>query len=111
MTDNIVPGKIALLQGPPFASELARLSPSIFPRLRFGDLFMTTKLEAGIETGSSYVQAATNGVLPVKSRKASSPPMPAAAVPRKAAMVPRPNRGACISVLANVQKCTFLLKR
>jgi len=43
VTDNIVPGKVALLQGPPFAAELAHQSPSIFPRLQFGDLFVTRK--------------------------------------------------------------------
>src|SRR6202043_2122556 len=72
MTENIVPGKVALLQGPPFAAELAQLSTSIFPRLQLGEIFMTTKLEAG---GSSYVQVATNGVLP-SPRKMSSPKLP-----------------------------------
>src|SRR5271155_3165954 len=78
VTDNIAPEKVALLQGPPFAGELAQFT-SIFSRLRFGDLFMYTKLEAA---GASYGQvAATAGSPP--PRKASSPTRPAAAVPSK----------------------------
>ena len=98
ITDNIVPGKVALLEGPPFAAELAQLSTSIFPRLQFGEVFMTTKLEAG---GSSYVQVATNGGLPMP-RKMSSPKLPSAVVSSKAAIV-KPDPGSFISNLANVQ--------
>jgi hypothetical protein len=82
VTDNIVPGKVALLQGPPFAIELAHLSTSIFPRVRFGDLFMTTKLESAMEKSATYVQVASNGVLPMP-RKASSPTIPSTVVPYK----------------------------
>ena len=103
MTDNIAPGKVALLQGPPFAAELAQLSTSIFPRIQFGELFMTTKLEMG---GSSYVQMATTGGLPMP-RKTSSPIMPAAVVHKAALM--RPDKGTFISISANVRTCTTLL--
>jgi len=95
MTDNVVAGKVLLLQGPPFAAELAQLSTSVFPRVQFGELFMTTKLQVGIEKGSSYVQVATNGVLSMP-RKMSSPTKPAAVVPPKPVIV-RPDKGAFIS--------------
>ena len=88
VTDNILPGKVALLQGPPFAAELAQLSTSIFPRLVFGDLFMCKKLEALTEKSPSYVQVASNGVLSMP-RKTSSPTTPMA-VPHK---LERPDRG------------------
>jgi hypothetical protein len=45
--ENVVPGKVMLLKGPPFAAELDSLTTSTFPRLEFGGLFMTTKLEPG----------------------------------------------------------------
>ena len=96
MTDNVVAGKVLLLQGPPFAAELAQFSKSVFPRVQFGELFMTTKLEAGTEKGSSYVRAATNGVSPMP-RKMSSPTKPTAMVPHKPAIV-RPDKGAFISL-------------
>jgi hypothetical protein len=59
VTDNIPPGKVALLQGPPFAAELANMSTTIFPRLQFGDLFMPMKLDPNVMKGSSYVQIAS----------------------------------------------------
>lgn len=92
VTDNIVPGKVALLQGPPFAAELAQLSTSIFPRLVFGDLFMSKKLEMSTEKSPSYVKVASNGVLQMP-RKASSPKT-TMAVPHK---LERPDKGILIS--------------
>lgn len=97
VTDNIVPGKVALLQGPPFAAELAQLSTSIFPRLQFGDLFMTRKLESATEKSASYVQVASNGVLQMP-RKASSPTTPTA-VPHK---LERPDKGILILGIADI---------
>jgi hypothetical protein len=99
VTDNILPKKVALLQGPPFAAELAQLSTSIFPRLRFGDLFMTTKLESATEKSTSYVQIASNGVLQM-SRKTSSPTIPGTVVPYKSE---RPEKGTPLVYAADRQ--------
>lgn len=104
VTDNIVPGKVALLQGPPFAAELAQLNTSIFPRLRFGDLFMTTKLESTLDKGVSYIQVASNGVLQM-SRKVSSPTISAAVVPYKAE---RPDKGILILYLSDTDSSLSL---
>lgn len=41
---NVVPGKVVLLQGPPFAAELTRFSRSTFPRIKFPNLFLEYKL-------------------------------------------------------------------
>ena len=104
VTDNIVPGKVALLKGPPFAAELGRLSKSIFPRLQFGDLFMTTKLESAMEKSTSYVQVASNGVLQMP-RKASSPTIPATAVPYKAGL---PEKGTLVLYITDTDSCISL---
>jgi hypothetical protein len=101
VTDNITPGKVALLQGPPFAAELAQFTP-IFPRLQFGDLFMNKKLEAA---GASYGQVAATGGSP-PPRKASSPTRPAAVVPSKSTIM-KPEPGSSFPTycyLANVQR-------
>lgn len=70
-TDHIIPGKVRLLQGPPLAAELAQLSPSCFPRIEFGNIFMASKLEQ--EHRGSYVQVAMDGVLKIPPRM--SPPV------------------------------------
>src|SRR5216110_528216 len=68
-TENVLPGKVMLLQCHPFAAGLDRFSPSTFPRVRFGDLFMETKLESG--KTMKYAQVAADGVLQV-ARKSTS---------------------------------------
>jgi hypothetical protein len=78
--ENVVPGKVMLLKGPPFAAELDLLTSSTFPRLEFGDLFMAKKLESG--KGLNYVQVALDGVLQLP-HKPASPAKSSAAVLRK----------------------------
>jgi hypothetical protein len=75
LADNIVPGRVVLLQGPPFAVELAQLSTTIFPRIHFEGLFMNAKLEPGAEKVSSYVQVASSGVV-AATASALKPPKP-----------------------------------
>ena len=69
-TDNIMPGKVRLVQGPPFATELAQLSSTYFPRIEFSDVFMATKLEQ--ECSVSYLQVAMDGVLKVPRKSQPS---------------------------------------
>jgi len=77
-TENVVPGKIMLLKGPPFAAELDLLATSTFPRLEFGDLFMATKLESA--KNLNHVQlVALDGVLQLP-RKTASPAKSSTAV-------------------------------
>lgn len=45
-TTNIMPGKVVLLQGPCLAPELERFDAFLFPRVKFRELFMETKLES-----------------------------------------------------------------
>ena len=85
-TEHVEPGKVRLLQGPPFAGELALLSTSVFPRVEFRDIFMTTKLES--EPGSSYLQVASDGVLRISPK--GSTLKPATTMPLK---VPKPDFG------------------
>lgn len=75
-TDNISAGKVALLQGPPFGGELARMSTALFPRVQFGDLFMSTKLDANAAKTISYVQVASSPgtIVSATPRRGSSPP-------------------------------------
>ena len=69
-TENVLPRKVMLLQSHSFATELDRFRPSTFPRVRFEDLFMETKLESG--KTMKYAQVAKDGVLQV-ARKSTSP--------------------------------------
>lgn len=73
-TDNIAPGKVILLQGPSFAPELERFDTKLFPRMKFGELFLDRKLDLA----KKYAQVAADGVLPM-IRKTASPPSPSAA--------------------------------
>ena len=68
---NISPGKVILLQGPTFAPDLERFDSFLFPRIKFKDLFMERKLDAG----KRYAQVAADGILPTM-RKSASPPGP-----------------------------------
>jgi hypothetical protein len=77
-TANVSPGKVILLQGPSFATELERFDTVLFPRVKFGDLFMDKKLEVG----KKYSQIAADGFSPI-SRKTASPPMSPMFVPPK----------------------------
>lgn len=72
---SVLPGKILLLEGPPFAAELARFSTSTFPRIKFPNLFLEHKLVSLNEIKFPKVDA--NSVLhtdrkPKLSRKSSS---------------------------------------
>jgi len=82
-TDNISPGKVALLQGPPFGGELARMSTALFLRLQFGDLFMSTKLDATAAKAVSYVQVASS-----PGTVSATPPARGESSPPKNSMVP-----------------------
>ena len=72
---NVVPGKVVLLQGPPFAAELTRFSRSTFPRIKFPNLFLEHKL--GSVNGMQSPVVAADGIShmdrkPKLSRKSSS---------------------------------------
>jgi hypothetical protein len=88
-TANVVPGKVRLLQGPSFAAELDRFGTTTFPRVKFGTLFMETKLES--RKTLKYTQVAADGVLPMAPRKSVPSPkattvvVPAPPNPRKLA--------------------------
>ena len=93
-TDNIMPGKVRLLQGPPFATELAQLSSSYFPRIEFGDVFMTAKLEQ--DSGATYLQVAMDGVLKVPRK---SQPSTVAVEPANESCQRLPDKGIMVSLL------------
>jgi hypothetical protein len=76
--EDVQPGKVILLQGPSFAVELERFSTTLFPRIKFGELFMGQKLE----TGKRYSQVAADGVLPMQ-RKPMSPQKTPTVTPHK----------------------------
>jgi hypothetical protein len=77
-TDNVIPGKVMLLEGQAFAAEIERFGTSVFPRVKFGNLFM----EGKIESGKKYAQVAADGVLPM-TRKTTSPTQASPTIPYK----------------------------
>src|SRR5208282_1113577 len=58
---SVVPGKVVLLEGPPFAAELTRFSTSTFPRIKFPNLFLEHKL--GSVNEMKFAKVAANGIL------------------------------------------------
>jgi hypothetical protein len=78
-TENVAPGKVMLLEGQAFAAELQRFSPSMFPRVKFENLFMEKK----IDPIKKYAQVAADGVLQMARKSPTSPPKPSPVVPRK----------------------------
>lgn len=73
--EGIAPGKVILLEGPPFASELQQFSTSMFPRLKIPNLFLEHKPE--LRNAKQYISVAADGVLrldrkPELSKKKSS---------------------------------------
>jgi hypothetical protein len=71
--EGVKPGKVILLQGAGFAPELDRFDSSLFPRVRFGELFMEKKLEVG----KKYSQvAAADNISPVLRKSISPKPAP-----------------------------------
>jgi len=71
--EGVKPGKVILLQGAGFAHELERFDSSLFPRVRFGELFMEKKLEVG----KKYSQvAAADNISPVLRKSISPKPAP-----------------------------------
>ena len=75
---KILPGKINLLQGPTFASELERFDASLFPLVKFSDLFMERRLEPG----KKYAQVAADGTSPIDSKATSTSSITAAVAHR-----------------------------
>jgi hypothetical protein len=71
-TGNVVPGKVMLLEGPPFAAELQRVNATTFPRVKFGNLFSETKLEHG--KNMKYSQVAADGLLKLSPKLTSATP-------------------------------------
>src|SRR5579859_3239165 len=69
-TDGIMPGKIILLQGATFAHELERFDSGLYPRIRFGELFMDKRLDSG----KKYAQVAAE--LPSQMARKSTSPLP-----------------------------------
>jgi hypothetical protein len=69
-TDGIMPGKIILLQGATFAPELQRFDSGLFPRIRFGELFMDKKLDSA----KKYAQVAAEQ--PYQMARKSTSPLP-----------------------------------
>ena len=96
-TENVLPGKVMLLQCHSFAAGLDRFSPSTFPRVRFGDLYMETKLESG--KTMKYAQVAADGVLQV-ARKSTSPK--ATAVVEVSRKKTEPDYGISLRILIDV---------
>jgi len=70
--DNITPGKVSLLEGPPFAAELQRVDVSTFPRVKFGNLFEDVKLETNPTSNLKYAQVAADGVLRMSPKSPSA---------------------------------------
>ena len=66
-TMNIMPGKVILLQGPGLAPELERIDTFLFPRIKFGELFMDKKLEGT----RKYAQVIVGGKSPARSKSTS----------------------------------------
>jgi hypothetical protein len=81
-TGNVVPGKVMLLEGRPFATELQRVNATTFPRIKFGNLFLETKLEPGKNMKYSQV-AATDGLLKVSPKLTCATPRSTAVGPFK----------------------------
>jgi hypothetical protein len=75
--EDVQPGKVILLQGPSFSVELERFNTTLFPRVKFGELFMQK-----LETGKRYSQVAADGVLPMQ-RKPMSPQKTPTVTPHK----------------------------
>jgi len=104
-TDHILPGRVRLLQGPPLAAELAQLSPSSFPRVEFGNIFMASKLEP--ERRGTYVQVAMDGVL-----KLSPKTSPIEAVNNSTSRLGLPDKGKSFSFRADATvSCLFVSER
>jgi hypothetical protein len=73
-TQGVTPGKVVLLEGPPFEWELKSLIGPTFPGLKFPGLFSEQKLGPGVakaESGMKYSAAAASGVPDGRTR---SPP-------------------------------------
>ena len=68
--ENVMPGKVVLLEGPPFATELARFSTTSFPRIKFPNLFLERKLESLHEM--KYAKVAADGILRIEDKPKSS---------------------------------------
>jgi len=73
-TDGVTAGKVVLLEGPPFATELQNLICATFPRIKFPGMFIEQKLPAAAaESGTKYSTVAANGVLYMSDGKSKSP--------------------------------------
>jgi hypothetical protein len=70
-TDGVNPGKVVLLEGPPFAMELENLIGATFPKTKFLGLFIEQKLAA--DSGARYSAVAANGALYMSDGKPKSP--------------------------------------
>jgi hypothetical protein len=68
--ESVVPGKVVLLEGPPFAAELTQFSTSIFPRIKFPNLFLEHKL--GSVNEIKFAKVAADAILHVDRRTKSS---------------------------------------
>jgi hypothetical protein len=64
-TDGVTPGKVVLLEGPPFAMELKNLIGATFPKTKFPGLFIEQKLAA--DSDARYSAVAVNGALYIMS--------------------------------------------
>ena len=71
-TDGVIHGKAILLQGASFAPELNRFDSSLFPKVRFGELFMDKKLDGG----KKYSQVAADNFSPMMRKSISPMPTP-----------------------------------
>jgi len=108
-TENVAPGKVVLLEGQAFAAELQRFSPSMFPRVKFENLFMEKKIDAG----KKYAQVAADGVLQMTRKAPASPPKASPVVPKKlvepdpyvAMSVKNLSPRACNMFYLNADKC------
>ena len=83
-TDGVTAGKVVLLEGLPFAMELANLIGGTFPRIKFPGLFIEQKLPAATaESGTKYSTVAANGVLYMSDGKSKSPTLKTAVLVSK----------------------------
>jgi hypothetical protein len=77
--NNILPGKVVLMQPTPLALELNGFESPLFPRLKPGDLFIDKKLESG----KKYAQVAADGILQMTRKPLPSPPRTSPVSPHK----------------------------
>lgn len=83
-TEGVTPGKVVLLEGLPFATELEKLIGTTFPSVKFPGVFMEQKLTtvtATADTGTKYSTVAAHGVSEGKPKSPTAKPAVAVSKP------------------------------